>query len=148
MAQPLEDVRPSRSLTTLVLAGALVLLVVVSASVFWRVTRPCGAGAGDPEEAVTGVLAALQDDDERGVCQRVSSDYRIPEDQVVVLRERVGAAGGVAEVTVAEVDEQQMGSLHVVVATAPDGRLVGRFQTIPGQRGAVVVRATTSAVTW
>ncbi|WP_432563723.1 hypothetical protein [Kineococcus sp. SYSU DK003] len=148
MTQPLQDVRPARSLTTLVVAGVLVALIVVSALVFWRLTRPCGAGAGDPQKAVTGVLAALQDNDERGLCQRVSLDYRIPEDQAVVLRERVGAAGGVAEVRVAEVEEQQMGSLHVVVATAPDGGLVGRFQTIPGQRGAMVVRATTSAVTW
>jgi hypothetical protein len=115
---------------------------------FWRVTRPCGAGVGDPEGAVTGVLAALQEDDERGLCQRTSSDYRIPEDEAAALRERVEAAGGVDEVSVAEAAEQQMGGLHVLVATAPDGQLVGRFQTIPGQRGAVVVRVTSSASTW
>lgn len=64
------------------------------------------------------------------------------------LRDRVEAAGGVDEVSVAEVGDEQMGNLHVLVATAPGGHLVGRFQTIPGQRGALVVRATSSGTTW
>ncbi len=44
--------------------------------------------------------------------------------------------------------DEQMGNLHALVATAPGGHLVGRFQTIPGQRGALVVRATSSDTTW
>ncbi len=135
-------------MTTIAVAVVLVLSVVAGVVVFWRVTRPCGAGAGDPGAAVSGVLAAVQEGDERGLCRRVSSDYRIPDDEVAVLRERVRAVGGGEEVSVAEVAEQQMGGLRVLVATAADGRLIGRFQTIPGQRGALVVRATTSASSW
>ena len=148
MVQRLQEAKSTRSVTTLIVTVVLVVLVVAGGVAFWSVTRPCGAGAGDPEEAVSAVLAALQEDDERGLCQRVSSDYRVPEDEVAVLRERVSALGGVEEVSVTEVAEQQMGGLHVLVATAPGGQLIGRFQTIPGQRGAVVVRATSSVSRW
>ena len=141
IAPPLPETAPVRSLQTIAVACVLVVLVVAGALLLWRATRPCGSGAGDPGAAVAGVLAALQEHDERGVCRRVSSDYRISDDDAAVLRERVSAAGGPEHVSVTEVAQEQMGSVHVVVVTARDGELVGRFQTIPGQRGAVVVRA-------
>ncbi|WP_328293747.1 hypothetical protein OG218_13560 [Kineococcus sp. NBC_00420] len=44
-------------------------------------------------------------------------------------------------------DDDERGDEQIGQPARP-GRLVGRFQTIPGQRGALVVRATSSDTTW
>ncbi|NAZ77925.1 hypothetical protein GTQ99_21305 [Kineococcus sp. T13] len=114
----------------------------------YRAARPCGAGVGDPAGAVSGVLRAIERQDERALCQRVGAGYTIPTMQEQALRQRIEAAGGAGGLTVEDQEDQQLGAQHLLSVGTENGEVVAQFQTLVGERGAIVVAVTTSPGQW
>ena len=90
--RPLRPHRPARAVVVVCVLAVLVLGTLHA----YRAARPCGVGVGDPQDAVSGVLRAIEAQDERSLCQRVGAGYAIPTAQEQALRQLVEAAGGPA----------------------------------------------------
>lgn len=126
-----------------------VLVALVLGGLYaYRAARPCGVGVGDPEGAVFGVLRAIEGEDERGLCQRVGAGYTIPTVQDQTLRQRIEAAGGASALRVEGQEDQQLGAQHLLSVSTQDGEVVAQFQTLIGERGAIVVAVTTLPGRW
>lgn len=142
--RPLRPHRPARAVVVVCVLVALVLGGLHA----YRAARPCGAGVGDPEDAVSGVLRAVEREDERALCQRVGAGYTIPTAQEQALRQRIEAAGGAGALRVEDQKDQQSGAQHLLSVSTEDGEVVAQFQTLIGERGAIVVAVTTSPGRW
>ncbi|WP_328291351.1 hypothetical protein OG218_01040 [Kineococcus sp. NBC_00420] len=147
MSHPITEHRMFRPVRAIVVVCVLVALVMGGLHAY-RVTRPCGVGVGDPEDAVAGVLTAIQREDRRGLCQRLMPDYAIPAEQMQVLRQRIEEAGGAGDLRVKDLKELQLGAQHVLSVSSEDGEVVAQFQTLVGERGSIVVAVSTSPGQW
>ena len=142
--RPLRPHRPARAVVIVCVLVALVLGGLHA----YRAARPCGVGVGNPEDAVFGVLRAIEGEDERGLCQRVGASYTISTVQEQTLRQRIEAAGGAGALRVDDQEDQQLGAQHLLSVSTQDGEVVAQFQTLIGERGAIVVAVTTSPGQW